>query len=180
MSRRRERSGRAAAGGWTWRRVPWRIALGLATASLVAVLLFIGHLGGWGLLDRLTPAVALAALGFGLPVALLASFAAAAPVLRRQALAGRLSRRRAIAFAAAFYGGIVFLWMAILSPGPPPEWMAVLEEAGWADGAVDAVTLAYRHLLTPAAFALYGAVSGLAGWLVAFGLAASAPRGIAG
>jgi hypothetical protein len=145
--------------------VPNRVARGLAVAAAAAVAFFVAHVGGWGLLDRLTPGVALSGFAVGLPVALILCFLLAAPALRAMARRGCLRRARAVGLGALAYGGIVFLWMAALRPGPPEALERLLPggEAG------TAATVLYRHVLTPAAFALYGAAAAALGWRAAFG-----------
>ncbi len=163
---------------WTFRRVPGRVARGLAVASLAAVTLFLGHVGGWGALGRLHLSLIGSGLAVGLPVALAASFFLAAPALRALARQGRFTRRRTVMLGAAFYGGIVFLWQLLVQAGPPETWLGWMREAGAGEGLVTAFALLYRHLLTPAAFALYGALAALAGWAAAFGARAEAPDGL--
>ncbi|MEL6219136.1 MAG: hypothetical protein AAFR79_11825 [Pseudomonadota bacterium] len=155
----------AALEGWTFRRVPNALARGLAAASVVSVGLFGLHIGGWGLTDRLGWDLMGAAFLAGLPVAFLFTFLIAAPLLRAIARE-RLSRVRTVRLGALGYGGIVFLWMALVRPGPPPVLEPLTLEAGWTG---DAVLLAYRQVFTPAAFALYGGLAAAAGWWAAFG-----------
>ncbi|MEM9145246.1 MAG: hypothetical protein AAGC57_03545 [Pseudomonadota bacterium] len=152
---------------WTWRQIPWRIARGLTVASAAAVALFALHVGGWGLTARLAWDLFGSAFLIGLPVAMLVSFLAGAPALRAMLARGRLRRGVAVRLGALAYGGIAFLWMAALRPGPPAflDPTQVPEPSVLAELAVHA----YRHVLTPLVFALYGAASGWLGWHAAFG-----------
>ncbi len=175
---RRRREPRPLPEGWTFRRVPNRIARGLFAACLVAVGLFGLHVGGYGLLERMSLRLLGAAYLVGMPFAMIATFFVAAPLLRFRMRRKGLGRGETVALGALFYGGIVLVWMAVLRVGPPDEVMAALFGApetlgrrppAW-DGAVAEVfAWAYRLVFTPAAFALYGAAAGAAGWLAAFG-----------
>ncbi|GMG84090.1 hypothetical protein LNKW23_33040 [Paralimibaculum aggregatum] len=161
-------------GKWTWRRVPGRVARGLAAAALAAAGFFVMHVGGWGLLPRFGAVLVWQGLLVGLPVALILAFAVVAPLLARIARQGPVTRARATRFGAATYGGVVFLWMALLQAGPPGAAVLWLLERGMAPETVELLALPYRHLLTPAVFALYGALAGRFGWWVAFGPARAA------
>lgn len=152
--------------GWTFRRVPNRIALGLSVASAVSVGLFALHVGGWGLTGRLDWRLIGSAYLAGMPVAMLVTFFVGAPVLRAMHRAGTLSRQRAVLLGSIGYGGIVAVWMAALQPGPPPELAEAFARAGALSEIAGAL---YRHLFTPLAFAAYGAAAGAAGWQVSFG-----------
>lgn len=173
--------------GWTFRRVPNRIARGLLAASLVAVGLFALHVGGFGLLERMSLRLVGSAYLVGLPVALVFAFFVAAPLLRLRLRRGGLTRGAVVGLGAVCYGGIVLLWMAALRAGPPDELMAALfgapetlgqRPAAWESAGAEAFRWAYRLVLTPAAFALYGAIAGAAGWLAAFGPARRRAEGV--
>ncbi|MGF1445471.1 MAG: hypothetical protein ACFBRM_04650 [Pikeienuella sp.] len=163
---------------WTFRRVPNRIALGLSVACLAAVLFFIMHVGAWGFFERLHPSLFGPGLLIGMPVALLVAFFLAAPALRQLARADRLTRARTAWLGALFYGGVVFLWQLVFQAGPPQSVTAWMIQRGWGEGLQVAVVFCYRHLATPTAFALYGAVAAWIGWFAAFGRARSAPAGL--
>lgn len=160
-------------GSWTWRRVPGRIAWGLAVAGTISVALFVLHVGGWGLLGRMSGAMFWQGLLIGVPVALILAFLIVAPVLARVASDG-LTRAQAVRLGAIVYGGIVFLWMLLFRPGPPDLLVLWLLKQGAGEALISAVALPYRHLLTPALFALYGAFAARMGWWAAFGRAPSA------
>ena len=163
------------------RRIPNRIARGLFVASVAAVGFFVLHVGGWGLMGRLSLALAIWGFAVGLPVALFLSFLLAAPALRAMARAGALRRARAIWLGAATYGGIVFIWMALLRAGPPDAAAAWLAAAGLAGTDAEVLlTALYRHALSPLAFALYGAGAAALGWAAAFGARAAVDAAVPG
>ena len=163
-------TGRSAARPeWTFRRLPWPIARGGLVAAVTAVTCLVLHIGGWDVSEPGWPVEWLPVYAVGLPVALTVEAVLIAPLLRRLALKGRLTRRHAMRLGAVSFGLLTLAWMVLLDVGPPGEverWVQGRAEAAWA---VDAVRLAYNAVLTPLAFAVYGAVSAWAGWRAAFG-----------
>lgn len=135
------------------------------------MVLFAAHVTGWGMLARAERGLAVAALGAGLLFGLPIAFVIGAPLLRAAA-GDALSRALFVRAGAGLYGGLAFLWMALIPVGPPLDVvMAAGIEPDAPPGWWPAAVLAYRHLLTPLAFAFYGALAAWGGWWLAFGAA---------
>lgn len=158
---------------WTFLRLPWPVVRGGLVAALTAVTLVVVHIGGWDPRVPGWPLTWLPVYAVGLPVALGLLWLVVAPILRRLAVRGRLTRRATLRLGGALFGVIALVWMVALDVGPPSGVEARTARAAGAavDWAVPALRLVYNAVLTPAAFAVYGVLSALAGWRAGFGTA---------
>ncbi|MGF1503467.1 MAG: hypothetical protein ACFBSD_16820 [Paracoccaceae bacterium] len=154
--------------------MPGPVFRGGAASAFVAVTLFTLHVGGWDLAAHGAAQLWFGTYLVGLPVAATVVFYGVAPVLRRRAAAGPLVRARTIRLGAVVFGGIVLVWMVALGVGPPGRLLLWAEAAGLPLAVVGGV---YSWVLTPAVFAVYGALAAWVGWRIAFGRAAEADLG---